>query len=125
MQEPACCQRCLLLIWLSLAGTFEARAETIVWSCDITRLIVATGKTSSTRRFLLQVELDDKQGRLKFDDEARWGALQIDVLGPDRIRGSNGPLQFSLDRRSGRLTRSLGGGGRQLLDTGVCSIEKG
>ena len=118
-------QWCLLLIWLFLAGTIEARAEPIFWSCDITRLIVATGKTSSTRRFMLQVELDDKQGRLRFDDEARWGPLQIDLLGPDRISGSIGPLQFSLDRKSGRLTRSLGGGGRQLLDTGFCTVEKG
>ena len=74
---------------------------------------------------MLEVELDDKQDRLRFDDEALWGPSQIDVLRPDRISGSNGPLQFSLDRRSGRLTRSLGGGGRQLLDTGVCTVKKG
>jgi hypothetical protein len=110
---------------LAILLSHDVRAESAFYSCDITRLIVATGKTSSTRRLMLQIELDDNNGHLKFDDESRWGPTQIDVLKPDRIQGSNGPLQFSLDRRSGQLSRYLGGGGRWLLDTGFCVLEKG
>ena len=110
---------------LVIAAPCEVRAETAFYACEIARSIVATGKTSSTRRFMLQLELDETNGQLRFGDEARWGPTHIDVLKPDRIQGSNGPLQFNLDRRSGRLSRYLGGGGRQLLDTGFCVREKG
>ena len=118
-------QRHLVVVMLAIALPLEVKADTAFYACDIARSIVATGKTSSTRRFMLQIELDETNGHLKFGDEARWGPSQIDVLKPDRIQGSNGPLQFDLDRRTGRLSRYLGGGGRSLLDTGFCVLEKG
>ena len=116
---------CLVCVGLAAAAPVAVKAETVFYSCDITRAIVATGKTSSTRRLMVQIELDEIDGQLKFGDQARWGPTQIDVLRPDRIHGSTGPLQFTLDRKSGRLSRYLGGGGRSLLDTGFCVVEKG
>ena len=116
---------CLIVVGLAAAAPGEAGAEAVFYACDITRLIVATGKTSSTRRFMLQIELDERYGQLKFNDGARWGPAQVDVLKPESIQGSLGPLQFNLDRKTGRLSRYLGGGGRSLLDTGLCIAEKG
>ena len=113
--------RCgLICVWLAAAAPPDVRAATVLYSCEVTRLIVASGKTSSTRHLTVQIELNENDSRLKFDDETRWGPTEIDVLNAHRIAGSSGPLQFSLDRRSGRLSRYLGGGGRSLLDTGLC-----
>ena len=102
----------------------QAGAQSISYVCEIVRSIVSTAKTSSTRRLNLRIELDTESAKLRFDDESRFGSTQIDVLNDDRIQGSNGPLHFTLDRRTGRLVRSLGGGGRSLLDTGFCTVEK-
>jgi hypothetical protein len=102
----------------------SAAADDIHFSCEIKRLITANDATSSTRRLVVKIRFNEELGELRFDDESVWGAAQIERLTDNQIDGVAGPLYFQLHRKSGRLVRTMGGGGRSLIDTGQCAIEK-
>jgi hypothetical protein len=88
-------------------------------------MITASSDTSSMRTLTLKITLNENRKEVRFDDQAVWGRVQIESLTSSRIEGFVGPLHFHLDRPSGQLVRSIGAGGRFLVDTGYCVVETG